>query len=99
MSAQRHETKTYRAARGVGWVARGNGILIIDEVARRSEMLVYPDAAVWDMACRGHGRASIRTGLRWIMGDDRMPDDDVALENLDRWVRDGLLEATAEKVI
>jgi len=101
MNAERQKAKTYRAAPGVCWAAQGNGILIIDEVARHSELLAYPDAAVWDMACRGHGIASIMAGIRWIMGDDWIQDCGAISESLDRWVRDGLLEPinSAEEVI
>ena len=91
----------YRAARGVSWVTHDNGILIIDEVARRSELLAYPEAAVWDMACRGHDTAYIEINLRWIMGNDWMPDNDIVRENLGRWVKDVLLEPdnSSEEVI
>ena len=91
MSSERSEAKTYRASRGVCWLSQGNGILIIDEVARRSYLLAYPEAAIWDMICRGHCVASIKAGLRWIMGDEFIPDSGIVRENLSRWVREGLL--------
>ena len=104
MSAERREAKKYRTASGVSWIAQDDGILIVDEVARRSETLDYPEAAVWDMACRGHDLASIETALRWIMGDAgedsgaSMSGDNIAREILERWVREGLLYPRTENV-
>jgi hypothetical protein len=92
MNAERREAKTYRLARGISWFAQGNGILIIDEVARHSEFLVCPDSVVWDMICRGHSAESVKASLCWIMGADWMPDSGIVRENLNRWIEDGLLE-------
>ncbi|HOB99391.1 MAG TPA: hypothetical protein PKM43_11675 [Verrucomicrobiota bacterium] len=73
-------------------MAQGNGILVVDEVARGSVLLAYPAAAVWDMACRGRDRAHIAASLRWIMGNEHKVVGDVVRECLNSWILDGLLE-------
>ncbi|MDR1728322.1 MAG: hypothetical protein LBT74_10445 [Acidobacteriota bacterium] len=95
MGAGRCGAEAYRAARGVAWAARGDGILVIDEVARRSETLAYPDAAVWDLACRGRSCAAVEDSLRLIVGGDGGADGYSVRERLERWVEEGWLEPAA----
>jgi len=54
-------------AEGVTWLVEEHGILVIDELSRRSQLLQYPEAAVWDLLVRGHGTRRAATLLRWIL--------------------------------
>ena len=91
MSVSLSKGGTFRAAQGVSWVAQGNGVRVLDEVSRRSEVLSYPEAAVWDMACRGRDGAYISANLRWIVGDERRVSEDEVHACLSRWLQAGLL--------
>jgi hypothetical protein len=56
-----------RAALGVSWVVQEHGVVVLDELARRSAPLAYPEAAVWELLLREHPTHEAATALRWIL--------------------------------
>lgn len=57
-----------RASAGVSWVVQDRGVLVIDELARRSVLLTAPESAAWELLLRGHTVRRVGTMLRWVMG-------------------------------
>lgn len=62
------ENMTYRVAPGLSWVVENGGVQIVDEVARQSERVGYPEAVVWELLVRGHNERQAGDRLRWILG-------------------------------
>ena len=61
-------TPEYQAAVGISWVVQNRGVQVIDEIARRSETLTYPQAAVWELILRGRDPAGAACMTQWIAG-------------------------------
>ena len=90
MRPGRHDL-AYCAASGIRWLAEEHGVLVIDELARRSEALNYPEAAVWELLLRGHSLPETVSMLKYIAGitDERAQ---LCVEQcVDRWCKAGWL--------
>jgi hypothetical protein len=58
---------TYGASVGMSWVVQAHGVRVSDELARRSETLDYPEAAIWELLLRGHSVREAGAALQWIL--------------------------------
>lgn len=83
----------YRPCAGVSWLVQGAGVLVIDEVARRSLMLAYPEAAVWELLLRGHDARQAGAMLRWIVGDSEQEAHSHVERYVQEWSKAGLIAA------
>ena len=54
MTAIKIRSSVPTAAIGVRWVVEARGIRVIDELARCTQVLQYPEAGVWELLMRGH---------------------------------------------
>jgi len=84
----------YRPCAGVSWLVQGAGVLVIDEMARRSLMLAYPEAAVWELLLRGHDARHAGAMLRWIVGDSEQEAHSHVGRCVQEWSKAGLITAT-----
>jgi hypothetical protein len=67
MTDHRQNT-VYRTSPGITWVVQDRGVLVIDELARSSKTLSYPEAAVWELLFRDHCLSTAVAMLGWILG-------------------------------
>jgi hypothetical protein len=58
----------YRSSPGISWIVQVHGVQVIDELARRSQILLYPEAVIWELLLRGHTLQNSADMLRWILG-------------------------------
>ena len=86
------EDAGFRLAAGVSWVVQEAGVLVIDELARRSVLLSYPQAAVWDLLARGCDRRCAAGMLRWILAVDAPEADGQVKRCLEEWIEAGWME-------
>lgn len=89
--------RAYRAAAGVSWVVQDRGVEVLDEAARRSQRLGYPEAAVWELLLRGHDVPAAAEMLRWVL--DVPPEEarELVERCLGEWTRAGWLEASGRE--
>jgi hypothetical protein len=58
----------YRSSPGISWIVQDHGVQVIDELARRSQILLYPEAVIWELLLRGHTLQNATAMLGWILG-------------------------------
>lgn len=63
-----NQATIYHLSPGVTWIVRDPGVLVIDELARCAETLSYPEAAVWELLCRGHRWDKVISLLTAVLG-------------------------------
>jgi len=81
----------YRAAPGVRWVVEGQGVVVIDELARRSEELSYPEAAVWELLLSGHTVPETISMVKHIAGFTDGSARTCVTQCIDLWCKAGWL--------
>jgi len=81
----------YRAAPGIRWLVEEHGVLVIDELARRSEVLSYPEAAAWELLQRGHSLPETVRMFRHIAGVTDQQAQTSVEQCIDRWRQAGWL--------
>jgi hypothetical protein len=81
----------YCVAPGIRWIVEERGVRIIDELARRSEALGYPEAAVWELLLRGHSLPETVRMVRHIAGVTGAQAQMSVERCIDRWCKAGWL--------
>jgi len=79
------------AAPGIRWLVEEYGVLVIDELARRSEALSYPEAAVWELLLRGHSLPETVRMFSHIAGVTDEQAQTSVERCIDRWRQAGWL--------
>jgi hypothetical protein len=82
----------YQAAPGMSWVVQTRGIRVIDEAARHSKMLDYPEALVWEELARGRdGKSAAGTVCR-VTNLDEVEAEALVRQLLCEWMEAGWIE-------
>jgi hypothetical protein len=80
----------YGCAPNVVWSIERRGVRLLNTASRASQMISYPQAAIWDLVCRNVPR--IPEKMAAIAGLPPAEADSLVSEALEQWVRDGFLE-------
>jgi hypothetical protein len=92
--ADHRQYTAYRLSPGITWIVLDRGVLVIDELARRSETLSYPEAAVWELLCRGHCLSRVVAMLIVILGVAEEKAQEYAERYVHEWLGEGWMMAT-----
>jgi hypothetical protein len=79
----------YHCAPNVVWSVERRGVRLLNIASRASQMIFYPQAAIWDMVCRDVPR--IPEKMADIAGLPPAEADALVSEAVEQWVRDGSL--------
>jgi hypothetical protein len=92
--ADRKQYTACRLSPGITWIVRDRGVLVVDELARRSETLSYPEAAVWELLCRGHCLSRVVAMLIAILGVAEEEAQECTERCVHEWLEEGWMMAT-----
>lgn len=84
-------TVTYRCKTGVKWAVTIQGLIVIDTATEKVLPLDYPEAAVWDLINRGYAFDQTRRMIAAIGAMDDESAEQLILNCVDAWTRDGFL--------
>lgn len=94
MMVENAQSTAYRAPVGISWIVQSRGVQILDEIARCSESLGYPEAAVWELLVHKHDPVAASAMLTWILDIT----DEEARAHIERcvqtWIKAGWLRTT-----
>jgi hypothetical protein len=87
--------RRFAAAPGLSWVVERDGVRLMDDLARRTEVLRYPEAAVWELLTGGHDVAAAARQLQWILAVPLAEAEACVQRSLEAWLAAGWLTPMA----
>jgi hypothetical protein len=85
---------SFRLAGAVMWMVEGSGVAVINLDSGLAAQIGYPQAAVWDMFCRGSAGLVEKTAV--VAGISVSEAERMIAEAAERWCVDGLIEEIAD---
>lgn len=80
---------TYYLSPGIIWIVQYRGVEVVDELSRQSETLFYPEAAIWDLLCRGHCQNKVSIMLTFILDVLEKETKELTEQCISRWLKAG----------
>jgi hypothetical protein len=79
----------YACAANVVWTVEHRGVRLLNRASGGTQVVPYPQAAVWDLACRNAPHISEK--MAHITGLLPAEAERLVAETLEQWVRDGFI--------
>lgn len=81
----------YRPASSVKWSVNRQGIQLVNFETRNCAYLAYPEAAIWDLTCRGDSEDRLVTKISIIASISAADAQQLIVETIQHWVKIGFM--------